>query len=42
MKKFILGYVIGSILSAFATDYLVRQDIYFKLTDKMTKRGWAD
>lgn len=39
MKKFIIGYVIGSVLSSIATDYLVRQEIFFKLTDKMCKRG---
>lgn len=34
MKKFILGYVIGSIISSMATDYLVRTEIFMKLTDK--------
>ena len=38
MKKFILGYVIGSVLSSIATDYLVRTELFLKLTNKYTKR----
>lgn len=34
MNKFIFGYVIGSIISSIATDYLVRTEIFLKLTDK--------
>jgi len=34
MKKFLLGYFIGGIMSAIATDYIVRSQIYFKLTQK--------
>lgn len=34
MKKFILGYVIGSIISSVATDYLVRTEIFMNLAQK--------
>lgn len=34
MKKFFLGYIIGSVLSSIVTDYFVRSEIFFKLTSK--------
>lgn len=34
MKKFCLGYIIGSVLSSIVTDYLVRTEIFYKLTSK--------
>lgn len=37
MKKFILGYVIGSIISSMATDYLVRTEIFMKLAQRGLK-----
>ena len=39
MKEFIFGYILGSTLSYFATDYLVRQEIFFKLTNHIGKNG---
>lgn len=41
MKKFILGYMVGSILSALVTDYIVRSEIYINLNEKKRKnRGY--
>ena len=37
MKKFLLGYFIGGIISAIATDYVVRTQIYMALTEKSKK-----
>lgn len=37
MNKFLLGYAIGSILSSIATDYLVRTEIFMKLTERSFK-----
>lgn len=34
MKKFILGYLIGSFISSMATDYLVRTEIFMKLAQR--------
>ena len=34
MKKFCLGYLISGVLTAIVTDYLVRTEIFFKLTSK--------
>lgn len=34
MKKFILGYFVGSVLGCIVTDYLVRTEIFLKLTSK--------
>ena len=34
MKKFILGYIIGGVLSSIATEYYVKSQLYIKLTQK--------
>lgn len=34
MKKFFLGYVIGGVFATIVTDYLVRTEIFMKLTQK--------
>lgn len=39
MKKFFLGYVVGSVLATIATDYLVRTEIFMRLTQKYRGGG---
>lgn len=34
MKKFLLGYFLGSVISCYFTDYMVRTEIFLKLTQR--------
>lgn len=34
MKKFIFGFLFGASISSVVTDYLVRYDIYYRLTNR--------
>ncbi len=34
MKKFLLGYLVGSVIASYVTDYLVRTEIFIKLIER--------
>lgn len=34
MKKFVLGYIVGGIISSIATEYYVKTQLYMKLSQK--------
>lgn len=38
MKKFIIGYFVGAILSSIATEYIVKQNIYTNFLEKRLKQ----